>query len=233
MSEIGPGRLVVTGLLGTGKTLCSEVLINLGWNFGPKLHAKSLEHPAILRIAKRICAVYEDRFNAAYAIYSPYGGRRQKALHANDLENVPPRRQAEMLDIPEAFKIPYPAAIPVMFEMYKPQVAVWCYWPDVSQWAAEVRRTDFFYQNTEDPKPDLKYVHEEAEEVREHWCARYRTPWVFFNAKEKRYHGSPEAFECNERRDALMVETGGGLGMNGRRAPDDPVNFPHLRTVKA
>lgn len=239
MNEKGaPGQLMVTGMVGTGKTLVTEVLMSVGWDFGNRrqLHMNSLENPAIVRASKRICAHFEIRYNASFATYNP--NHHEAAMHANDIANIPEGRQAEMKNIPEAFKVAYPAAMPILAQMYRPKVIVICYDVNLEEWAARIRRTSFFYQNAVKPKPDLLKIALQNEKllVSLSLAKNVPIPFVYFDLAKQFFAGAPKAFNAlrvnegvlNERLHALLRHYP-DLGMSPKHFSLDREQFPPLR----
>ncbi len=171
-------------------------------------------------------------YNAAYAIYEPE--LYEEAAQAADDYGFP--------RFPEAVKLPYPAALSILQPKYQPEVFVWCR-RDFAKWQVQVKSTDFYYERTPEPKPDLEKVHAGDINMFNAFDSQ-GLPSVCFDIDKMEffdsYNGDGPGFEAlgvtreqiNQRLQALLVETGGELGMKGRGAPRNDPNWPPFRAAE-
>lgn len=243
-------HIAIVGLPGTAKTAAAWTFYSLGCDFGPltALHQASLEHPDANRMMKRICMTMEEPvarveeripYNAAYTSYD--GVLHTRALHANDPDQVPTRQQGRHHTLPEMVKVPYPAALPVLADMYDIRFVLLCL-TSSSRWEQQIKSTDFFYQRTADPKPDLARLWEQHIAWVQMTCWKHAIPmglfttedvmamsFTDFDQKARDVLGFDEHV-AQQRFDALQAETGGRLGMQGVGAPLRPdSNWPTVR----
>ncbi len=132
-------HIIITGLPAMGKTLASEVVQALGYDFGSEGRLKpALEHNLILNWGTQILKAIGG---AANPVLTPWDISKADIALKAARNNWPD-------EVPQAIKLLIPGIAPVLEEVLDPEVIIWCQ-RHFQPWSERLEELKYSWRGTE------------------------------------------------------------------------------------